>query len=78
MLSRVSAYDALGSYALSPVGTTVAGPVAAALGTPVTLAGAAVVIVVSTAIALCVPDVRRLSRRARQQRSPASTEPATT
>jgi MFS family permease len=78
MLSRVSAYDALGSYALSPVGTTVAGPVAAALGTPVTLAGAAVVIVVSTAIALCVPDVRRLSRRARQQRPPASTEPATT
>jgi MFS family permease len=74
LLSRVSAYDALGSYALSPVGTTIAGPVAAALGTPVTLAGAAVVIVVSAAIALSVPDVRRLSRRTRKQPTAAVPE----
>jgi hypothetical protein len=66
MLSRVSAYDALGSYALSPIGTTLAGPVAAVLGNPVTLAGDAVVIVGATAIALAVPDVRDLTRRATQ------------
>jgi MFS family permease len=71
LLSRVSAYDALGSYALTPVGTTLAGPFAAALGTPLTLAGAAVVIVVSTAVALAVPEVRQLSRRTREQRAAA-------
>jgi MFS family permease len=71
MLSRVSAYDALGSYALSPIGTTLAGPVAAVLGNPATLAGAAVVILGATAIALAVPDVRQLSRRAQQPASPA-------
>jgi MFS family permease len=71
MLSRVSAYDALGSYALSPIGTTLAGPVAAVLGNPATLGGAAVVILGATAIALAVPDVRQLSRRAQQPSSPA-------
>jgi hypothetical protein len=31
-LSRVSAYDALGSFALAPVGTAIAGPLASAFG----------------------------------------------
>lgn len=64
LLSRVSAYDALGSVALTPVGTTLAGPIALALGTRTTLAGAGVVIIVSAIVVLCIPEVRTLTRRA--------------
>jgi MFS family permease len=38
--SRVSSYDALGSYVLLPVGAAIAGPVAAAVGVHTTLWGA--------------------------------------
>jgi len=65
MLSRVSAYDALGSYALSPVGAAVAGPIAAILGVTVALIGGGVVVVAATLAVLCVPEVRRLSRHPR-------------
>jgi hypothetical protein len=63
LLSRVSAYDALGSYALGPVGTTVAGPLAALVGTTVALGGAGIAILVAVAVTLGLPDVRRLTRR---------------
>jgi hypothetical protein len=66
LLSRVSAYDALGSYALGPVGTTVAGPLAGLVGTTVALGGAGIAILVAVAATLSVPDVRRLTRRAAQ------------
>jgi predicted MFS family arabinose efflux permease len=59
-LSRVSSYDALGSFALGPVGLAVAGPVAAAVGVRTTLIGAAVLIALSSLGALCSPHVRRL------------------
>jgi MFS family permease len=64
LLSRVAAYDALGSAALAPVGTTLAGPVALALGIRATLVGAGVVILVSSVAVLCVAEVRALTRRA--------------
>jgi hypothetical protein len=62
MLSRVAAYDALGSVALAPIGTTLAGPVALALGIGTTLTGAAIVILASSLVVLCVSEVRTLTR----------------
>jgi MFS family permease len=63
MLSRVSAYDALGSFALSPVGTAAAGPIAAAVGLTAALAGGGVLIVASAVCVLFVAEVRHLTRR---------------
>lgn len=62
-LSRVSAYDALGSWALAPAGAAVAGPLAAALGTPPVLAAGGILVIVLTGAVLCVPEVRGLRRR---------------
>jgi MFS family permease len=64
MLSRLSSYDALGSFALAPVGTAVAGPLAASFGTPAVLAAGAMLIAVLTVPVLLVPEVRHLERRA--------------
>jgi len=62
-LSRVSAYDWLGSRIFQPLGYALAGPAGAAIGVPATLlVGAAVHASASVAVAL-VPDVRRLRRR---------------
>jgi hypothetical protein len=70
LLSRVSAYDAFGGYALGPVGTTVAGPLAALVGATAVLGGAGVAILVAITAALGVPDVRRLTRRAVEDGGP--------
>ncbi len=59
-LSRVSAYDALGSISLSPIGMAVAGPLADSLGVAPTLWLAAGLIVGVTAATLLVPEVRNL------------------
>jgi MFS family permease len=64
MLSRLSSYDALGSFALAPVGTAVAGPLAASFGTSGILTAGAVVIVLLTAAVLLVPEVRNMQRQA--------------
>jgi nicotinamide riboside transporter PnuC len=61
-LSRVSSYDALGSFALIPLGFAAAGAVAAAIGTRTTFFGAAALIVAATALVLFVRDVRTLER----------------
>jgi MFS family permease len=61
-LSRVSAYDALGSFALAPVGTAVAGPLAGSLGTQTAIAAGGVLIVICTVAVLALPEVRRLRR----------------
>ena len=66
LLSRISAYDALGSWALMPIGFAVAGPAAAAFGTRATLLAAATLVIVATALVLCVRDVRTLERRVPQ------------
>lgn len=75
MLSRVSAYDGLGSYALTPLGTLLAGPAALAIGPAATLVGGASAIVASALVVLCVSEVRSLARRP-QVSLPPDTAPA--
>jgi MFS family permease len=55
--SRVSSYDALGSFVLIPVGTAVCGPLAAAFGVRTTLLAAGVVILASNLLVLAQPAV---------------------
>jgi MFS family permease len=62
-LSRVSAYDALGSIVFIPLGLSLAGPVADAIGLTEALWLAAALATASTLAALCVRDVRDLRRR---------------
>jgi MFS family permease len=66
-LSRVSAYDALGSFALAPVGTAIAGPLASIFGTSEVLFVGGALIVVLTGAVLLVPEVRHLRRLPRIQ-----------
>ncbi|MDT0458526.1 MFS transporter [Streptomyces sp. DSM 41527] len=61
--SRVSSYDWLGSLAMVPLATALAGPVQDLIGRQGALWGCSAVIVLLTAAVLCVPDVRRLTRR---------------
>jgi hypothetical protein len=61
-LSRVYSFDALGSYAMIPVGQLVAGPLAAVLGTEEAILLSAGVIVISITATLAVPSVRHLRR----------------
>jgi MFS family permease len=69
LLSRVAAYDALGSYALAPIGTTLAGPIALTIGTTATLVAAAAAVIASAAAVLSAPEVRTLTRRTSPARS---------
>ncbi len=62
-LSRVSAYDAFGSFVFIPLGLAAAGPVADALGTRETLIGAAAIAYVATLLVLLSHDVRTIERR---------------
>jgi MFS family permease len=59
-LSRVSAYDVVGSIALVPLGQLAAGLSVEAFGAPPTLLAAAAAIVLPTALVLLVPEVRHL------------------
>ncbi|MER7023776.1 MULTISPECIES: MFS transporter [Streptomyces] len=61
--SRVSSYDWLGSVAGIPLATAFAGPVQDAVGLRAALWGCAGLVVLLTAAVLCVPGVRRLTRR---------------
>ena len=58
--SRVSSYDALGSFVLVPVGMAVAGPVAAAIGVDETLWLAVGIFLLATAIIAAIPSVRAI------------------
>jgi MFS family permease len=62
LLSRVYAYDALGSLIAIPIGQVLAGPAAALLGIREAVLLCAVVIMVLGAVATAVPAVRRLER----------------
>jgi len=62
-LSRVYSYDALGSFALVPLGLAAAGPVAELIGIRATLFGAAAIAVAVTLPILAVHDDRTLERR---------------
>lgn len=68
MLSRVSAYDAFGSFCLMPIGTVLAGPLASVLGTATVLVIGGVLIVALTVSVLWIPEVRNLRRRPPQLR----------
>ena len=59
-LSRVSAYDWFGSFALSPVGMAMWGPIAAASSIGAALWISVAITVLSTVLLLAVRDVRRL------------------
>lgn len=61
--SRVSSYDWLGSLAMVPLATALAGPVQDRIGRTAALWGCSALIVLLTAAVLCVPDLRRLTRR---------------
>jgi MFS family permease len=61
-LSRVSAYDALGNYALTPVGTVAAGPLASAFGAGAVLAAGGALIAILPFLILLIPEVRQLCR----------------
>lgn len=62
MLSRVSAYDHLGSMGLAPLGIVAAGFVFELLGHRTTLLIAAATVIVPSLAAFCVRDVRMLTR----------------
>jgi MFS family permease len=60
VLSRVSAYDWLGSLAMAPLALAVAGPAAQAFGTRTALAGCAVGVLLAGIAAMASPEVRAL------------------
>jgi MFS family permease len=61
-LSRVSAWDWLGSFALLPLGFVLAGPVADQIGVSTTLWISAVWCAASTAVVVVLPSIRNLRR----------------
>jgi hypothetical protein len=62
MLSRVTAYDWMGSLALLPIGYVLAGPLGEALGAVEVLSVGSALALASLAGALFVRDVRQLER----------------
>jgi MFS family permease len=64
LLSRVAAYDAVGSYGLGPIGTTLAGPLAVAIGAATCLTGGGLVIIASAGVVLTMAEIRNLARGA--------------
>jgi len=59
-LSRVSSYDALGSFMFGPIGLMVAGPVSLWIGPKPALIACGVLVVLTTLAALAAPEVRNL------------------
>jgi MFS family permease len=62
-ISRVSAYDWMGSIAFKPIGYALVGPLVAGLGTSSTLILSAVLLAASSAAIAAVPSVRRVRGR---------------
>jgi hypothetical protein len=62
--SRVSSYDALGSFVLVPLGTAAAGPIAAWIGVKETLIAAGVITVVTSLLVVMQPVVWTIRRPA--------------
>jgi MFS family permease len=62
-LSRVSSYEALGSYALAPVGMAIAGPLATSFGTARVLTVAGGLMILLPVLVLLLPEVRQMRRR---------------
>ena len=60
LLSRITSYDLLGSFALGPLGLALAGPAAAAAGLAATLTGAGLLLAAASVIPLLSRAVRDL------------------
>ena len=58
--SRVSSYDALGSFILIPLGLAAAGPVAVVIGARPTLIGAGVIALVSNVLIFFIRSIYRV------------------
>ncbi|MCX4993668.1 MFS transporter [Streptomyces sp. NBC_00568] len=71
MLSRISAYDWLGSVAIVPLGMAAAAPAAETLGMSGALWGCAVLTVLLTGALLLAPEIRRLERAENNPPTPA-------
>jgi MFS family permease len=77
-LSRVSAYDYLGTLVFWPIGFALVGPIAAHVGISTTLWASAAASALSTIAILCVPSVRQLKSAAPTRSSvPVVQTPAT-
>jgi MFS family permease len=63
-MSRVSSYDAFGSFVLGPLGAALAGPVAASIGVRETLLIAVAIMVTTDAIVFAQPSVHAIRRPA--------------
>jgi MFS family permease len=70
-LSRVSAYDWIGSFAFAPIGMALVGPVAEAVGTRQVFWYAAAYILLSTLGTLFVPSIRNLRSKSSRVEPPA-------
>jgi MFS family permease len=77
-LSRVSAWDWMGSFAFLPLGLILAGPVSGAIGISTTLWISFGYLVVSTLVVLLVPGVRNLRRLDTQEPKPETALSAVT
>jgi predicted MFS family arabinose efflux permease len=71
MLSRLSSYDLLGSFALAPIGAAVAGPAGNAFGIPAVITAGGILILLLTAAVLLIPEVRNMQRQLPALLSPA-------
>jgi MFS family permease len=69
-LSRIAAYDWMGSTALRPVGLAIVGPIAAAVGVKQTLLGAFVLTMAGSVTLLLIPDMWRITADARGPAEP--------
>jgi hypothetical protein len=70
--SRVSSYDALGSFVLIPLGAALAGPVASVIGVSATLIASGAISLVCIAIVIAQPSVWAIADRAHSALSGAS------
>ena len=61
-LSRVSAYDGMGSMLFRPIGLAIAGPLSLWIGVDKTLYFGAGLVAIAIALTLFVPEVRNLRR----------------
>jgi hypothetical protein len=62
-LSRVTSWDALGAFALEPLGLVLVGPISAVLGIEHSLIGAGGLVAIANLGALLTRSVRRLPAR---------------
>jgi len=77
-ISRVSAYEWLGSFLFLPAGFALAGPVSDAIGIDATLWAAAALIVAANLAIVAVPSVRRVRSSAPEPAVPTAARPLAT